>query len=146
MRSLIQVAENAEVMVNGDIEGSIKSGMVIFLGIKQGDSLTQVKELVDKVIGLRIFPDEKGKMNLSIKDVQGEVLVVSQFTLYADVNSGRRPSFSKAEDYKKAKSLYESFIEHMGKKLETKVESGKFGSYMKVRLTNDGPITFLVES
>ena len=146
MKALIQVVENAKVRVKEKSKGSIGSGMVIFLGIKDGDQPDQLEDLVERIINLRIFPDEEGKMNLSIKDVQGEALVVSQFTLYADVSSGRRPGFSKAGDYKEAESLYKKFVNRLGEELETNVESGEFGSYMKVQLINDGPITFLVES
>lgn len=146
MKSLIQVVEGAEVRADGKVEGSIDYGMLIFLGLKQGDEESQVKDLVNKVVDLRIFPDEEGKMNLSIKDIRGGILVVSQFTLYADVSSGHRPGFSRAGDYEEARSLYESFVEGLKESLETKVESGKFGSHMKVELTNDGPITFMVES
>lgn len=146
MKSLIQVVEEAEVKIDGEVEGAIGSGMLIFLGVKQGDGRNQLEEMVDKVTNLRIFPDDEGKMNLSVKDVEGEILVVSQFTLYADVSSGRRPGFSRAGDYEEAKKTYEDFVELLDDSVETGVESGKFGSYMKVALTNDGPITFLVES
>jgi len=146
MKSLIQVVDNAEVTVKGEIEGSIDYGMLIFLGVKQGDGQAELDSLLKKVVNLRIFPDEEGKMNLSIKDINGEILVVSQFTLYADVNSGRRPGFSQAGEYSEAKKLYENFVEQLDNSVETDVESGNFGSYMKVNLTNDGPITFMVES
>ncbi|MCF7890238.1 D-tyrosyl-tRNA(Tyr) deacylase [Candidatus Bipolaricaulota bacterium] len=146
MKALIQVVENAEVKVDGKVEGSIDYGMLIFLGVKQGDGRTELEELLEKVVDLRIFPDEEGKMNLSIKDVRGEILVVSQFTLYADVNSGRRPGFSRAGDYEEAKLIYKNFVKRLEESLDTNVESGKFGSHMKVELINDGPITFLVES
>ena len=146
MKSLIQVVEDAKVTIDGKVEGSIGYGMLIFLGIKHGDSQSELDELVDKIINLRIFPDDEGKMNLSVADVRGEILVISQFTLYADVDSGRRPGFSKAGDYEKAKELYKIFVERLTASLETKVDSGEFGSYMKVNLTNDGPITFMVES
>ncbi|MFB6290105.1 MAG: D-aminoacyl-tRNA deacylase [Candidatus Bipolaricaulia bacterium] len=146
MKSLIQVVENAKVIVNEEVEGSIDYGMLIFLGVKQDDGDTQLREMVDKVSNLRIFPDEEGKMNLSIQDIKGEILVVSQFTLYGDVSSGRRPGFSRAGDYEQARDLYESFVERLDEAVEPTVESGEFGSYMKVELTNDGPITFMVES
>jgi D-tyrosyl-tRNA(Tyr) deacylase len=146
MKSLIQVVDEAEVKVDGEVEGTIGSGMLIFLGVKQGDGRAQLEEMVDKVTNLRIFPDDEGKMNLSVKDVGGEILVVSQFTLYANVNSGRRPGFSRAGDYEEAKKAYRDFVELLDDSVDTRVESGKFGSYMKVELTNDGPITFIVES
>ena len=146
MKSLIQVVECAEVKIDGKINGSIDYGMLLFLGVKRGDGVNQIKDMVDKVVNLRIFPDEEGKMNLSIEDIRGEILVISQFTLYADVSSGRRPGFSQTGDYGKAKELYREFVKELDKTVETKVESGEFGSHMKVTLTNDGPITFMLES
>ncbi len=128
------------------VEGSINYGMLIFLGVKQSDEIEDVEELSDKVLNLRIFPDDDEKMNLSVEEVEGEVLVVSQFTLYGQLTSGRRPNFSKAGDYDKSKKLYREFVDQMKEEYPYQVESGKFGSYMKVNLTNDGPITFSLES
>lgn len=146
MKALIQVVEEAEVRVEERVEGSINYGMLIFLGVKQSDEIEDVEELSDKVLNLRIFPDDDEKMNLSVKEVEGEVLVVSQFTLYGQLTSGRRPNFSKAGDYDKSKKLYRKFVVQMKEEYPYRVESGKFGSYMKVNLTNDGPITFTLES
>ncbi len=146
MKSLIQVVEEARVEVDSRVTGSVGSGMLIFLGIGEGDDKNQVVEMADKVLGLRIFPDEEGKMNLSVQDVAGEILVISQFTLYGRIDSGRRPSFSEAGSYEKSKKLYRDFVEELKSRHEEKVESGSFGSHMKVNLTNDGPITLLVES
>lgn len=146
MKALIQVVEKANVAVESAIVGSIGYGMLIFLGVKEGDQRAQAKELAEEVSNLRIFPDDQGKMNLSVKEVQGEVLVISQFTLYGKVNSGRRPSFSRAADYEEARSLYQEFIKLLDEGIESNVESGDFGSYMKVNLVNDGPITFTLES
>ncbi len=146
MKALIQVVQEAEVEVGGEIAGEIGSGMLIFLGVKEGDGQAQVEKLAERIHGLRIFPDEEGKMNLSVEEVGGEILVVSQFTLYGRIDSGRRPSFSQAASYEESKGLYRDFIKTMKEKAEARVESGKFGDYMKVGLTNDGPITFLVES
>jgi len=146
MKALIQVVEEANVAVESEIVGSIGNGMLIFLGVKEGDQRAQAKELAEEVLNLRIFPDDQGKMNLSVKDINGEVLVISQFTLYGQVNSGRRPSFSRAADYEEARRLYREFIKLLDERIESEVESGDFGSYMKVSLVNDGPITFTLES
>ncbi len=146
MKSLIQVVEEAEVKVDSEVTGSIGRGMLIFLGVKDGDGKAQVEEMAAKVLGLRIFPDEKDKMNLSVRDVGGEILVISQFTLYGRINSGRRPSFSEAGSYEESKELYRDFISELKMSHEEPVKSGSFGSHMRVNLTNDGPITFLVES
>lgn len=146
MKALIQVVEEANVAVEQEVVGSIGPGMLIFLGVKEGDNQAQAKELADKALNLRIFPDDQGKMNLSVQDVRGEVMVISQFTLYGEVNSGRRPNFSRAGDYEEAKKLYSEFITYLEREIQTNVESGDFGSYMKVELINDGPITFTLES
>lgn len=146
MKALIQVVEEAEVRVEEKVEGSINYGMLIFLGVKQGDEREDVDELVDSILNLRIFPDEEGKMNLSIGEVEGEALIVSQFTLYGQLTSGRRPNFSMAGGYDKSKELYQEFVDRINEKHPYRVQSGKFGSYMKVNLTNDGPITFSLES
>lgn len=146
MKALIQVVEEANVAVESEIAGSIGHGMLIFLGVKEGDQLAQAKELAEEILNLRIFPDDQGKMNLSVKDIHGEVLVISQFTLYGKVNSGRRPSFSQAADYEEARNLYQEFIKLLDEGIESEVKSGDFGSYMKVSLVNDGPITLTLES
>ena len=146
MKALIQVVEEAEVRVEKESEGSINYGMLIFLGVKQGDEAKDVDDLVESILNLRIFPDEDEKMNLSIDEVEGEVLIVSQFTLYGQLTSGRRPNFSMAADYDKSKKLYREFVNRTKEKHPYRVESGKFGSYMKVDLTNDGPVTFTLES
>jgi D-tyrosyl-tRNA(Tyr) deacylase len=146
MKSLIQVVEEAEVKIDSKVTGSIGRGLLIFLGIKKGDEEDQVEEMAERILGLRIFPDDDEKMNLSVEEVEGEVLVVSQFTLYGQLTSGRRPNFSKAGDYDKSKKLYREFVDQMKEEYPYRVESGKFGSYMKVNLTNDGPITFTLES
>lgn len=146
MKALIQVVEEANVAVKSEIVGSIGGGMLIFLGVKEGDQRAQAKKLAEEVLNLRILPDDQGKMNLSIKDCQGEILVISQFTLYGKVDSGRRPSFSQAAEYEEARRLYREFINLLDEGIESDVGSGDFGSYMKVSLVNDGPITFTLES
>ena len=145
MKLVIQRATNANVMINEKIVGSIKNGLVVLLGIADGDTKSDVDYFVKKITSLRIFSDENGKMNLSLKDVEGELLVVSQFTLFADCSSGNRPSFSNAGNPQLAKKLYEYFIEEC-RKLNLKVEHGEFGADMKVTLTNDGPVTILLEN
>lgn len=146
MKALIQVVEEAEVSIEGNSVGSIDNGALVFLGVKEGDGTNQVNELADKILGLRIFPDEKGDMNLSLRDVEGEIMVISQFTLYGEIHSGRRPNFSRAGDYEQARELYLKFVKRLEAEAPSRVESGEFGKHMKVDLTNDGPITFLLES
>ena len=144
MKAVIQRTTNANVKVDEKIVGNIKNGLVILLGVANDDTKEKVDYLVKKITSLRIFCDENGKMNLSLKDINGEMLVISQFTLLADCSSGNRPSFSNAGNPELAKNLYEYFIEEC-KKIGFKVESGIFGAHMKVNLTNDGPVTIILE-
>ena len=144
MRILIQRVKKAKVDVDNKTIGEINSGLLVFLGIKKEDNLNSVIYLKNKLVNLRIFPDENDKMNLSIKDVKGEILLVSQFTLYGDCSKGRRPSFDKTEDPILAKKLYEEFIDLLKKDIP--VKTGIFGAKMEVFLINDGPLTFLIES
>lgn len=144
MRALIQRVSNASVDVEDKTVGEINKGILVFLGVGKGDTEKELNYMVDKIINLRIFEDEDGKMNLSLKDVAGEILVISQFTLYGDVSKGRRPSFTDSGDPKLAKDLYEKFIEKC-KKEGIKTESGIFGADMDVKLLNQGPVTILVE-
>lgn len=145
MRALLQRVSRASVTVDEKIVGQIGQGLLVFLGIGHEDSKSEVETLVDKIVQLRIFPDKQGKMNLSLLDIQGEVLVVSQFTLHADVSRGRRPSFIKAAPPSIAIPLYELFKETC-MKYSLKVESGIFGAYMQVELLNDGPVTIWLDS
>lgn len=144
MRVLIQRVKHAQVEVDQNIVGSIKQGLLLFLGIHQDDSEDQLDWLVKKVIELRIFEDDFGKMNLSLNDVQGEILLVSQFTLYANCERGRRPDFIQSANPQKAKYLYELFEKKLKEK-NIKTETGIFGADMKVSLLNDGPVTILLE-
>lgn len=145
MRVLIQRVTEAKVEVEGNCIGQIGKGYLVLLGIADGDTQEIADKLFDKMIKLRIFPDENGKSNLSLKDVEGELLIVSQFTLYADCKKGNRPSFINAGKPDKANELYEYFLE-LAKKEFGKAESGEFGADMKVSLLNDGPFTILLDS
>jgi len=145
MRALIQRVKRGKVTVGGEVVGEIGHGMVILLGVKEGDTEKEADFLAEKVVNLRIMADSQGKMNLSIKDIGGEILVVSQFTLYGDTAGGRRPSFIKAAKPDLAKRLYQRFIEKLKEK-GIKVETGRFGEYMEVEIINDGPVTILLET
>lgn len=145
MRIVIQRVNHADVKVDGKITGAIDKGYLVFLGVADGDTKDMVDKYVKKLSGLRIFEDDNGKTNLSIKDVGGEVLVVSQFTLYADCKKGNRPSFVKAGAPDMAEELYEYFKEKCVQEFG-KVASGIFGADMKVSLENDGPFTILWDS
>lgn len=144
MRLLIQRVSKASVKVEGECVGKINKGFLVFLGITHGDTKENVDYLVNKLYNLRVFEDENEKMNLSIKDINGEILIVSQFTLYADTSHGNRPSFINAAKPYEANELYEYFIEK-AKQKGLKIEAGIFGADMKVELLNDGPVTILLE-
>ena len=145
MKAVIQRVSRASVSIDEKTVGAIGEGYMVLLGVAEGDTEEIVKKIVKKMIDLRIFQDENGKTNLSIEDVQGEILVVSQFTLLADCKKGRRPSFIKAGNPKTAEEMYELFIEECKKRI-SKVEHGSFGSDMKVELVNDGPFTIILDS
>src|SRR5438067_6176199 len=145
MRALIQRVSHASVMVDEQAVGQISRGLLVLLGIGQDDSEIQVKILTDKIVHLRIFGDDEGKMNRSLLDIGGEVLVVSQFTLYADVRKGRRPSFTDAAPPAVAEPLVERFKEAIAAH-NLKVAGGIFGAYMDVELLNNGPVTIWMDS
>lgn len=145
MRAVVQRAAKARVTVEGRITGEIGQGLVILLGIGQDDNDRDIEYLSDKIINLRIFEDDNDKMNISLLDIKGELLVVSQFTLYGDCRKGKRPSFDKAARPEAAEVLYEKFVERC-RSLGIKTETGKFQAMMQVELQNDGPVTLLLDS
>ncbi|WP_026569846.1 D-aminoacyl-tRNA deacylase [Sediminibacillus sp. JSM 1682029] len=145
MKAVIQRAKQAKVEVEDRTVGEIESGLVVLLGIGQEDTTEDAKYLADKIVSLRIFEDDQEKMNLSLKDVGGSVLSISQFTLYADTRKGRRPNFMAAAKPGPAEQLYEKFNQYVADS-GTKVETGTFGADMQVHLTNDGPVTLLLDS
>lgn len=145
MKTVIQRVTNANVVVDGKMVGTIGKGLVVLLGVSDEDTEETVQKMVRKISDLRIFSDENDKMNLSVKDVNGQLLVISQFTLYADCTRGNRPSFTGAGKPQHANRLYEYFIEET-KKQGLDVEHGIFGADMKVTLTNDGPVTICLEA
>lgn len=144
MRIVIQRVLKASVEVQNQIVAKINKGLLLFLAIHANDTLNLIPKLVDKVTKLRIFEDEIGKMNLSVADINGEILVVSQFTLYADCQKGNRPSFIKSASPEKAEEYYEAFIKEL-QRSDLTVASGKFRSYMEVKLVNDGPTTLIID-
>lgn len=145
MRAVVQRVTYSKVVVNDKIIGEINKGFNILVGISKEDNLEDLKYLKDKILNLRIFEDENDKMNLSLLDVKGDILVISQFTLYGDCRKGRRPNFMEAEGGEKAKALYDKFVE-MLKESNLKVETGEFGAHMKVDIQNDGPVTLMLDS
>lgn len=145
MRILVQRSLNSNVSVDNKIIGSIEKGMVLFVGFTHSDKIEDIDYLINKINHLRIFDDENGNMNLSIQDIGGEILSISQFTLYGDARNGNRPSFGAAMKYEEASKLYNIFNKKL-KEIGLKVETGIFGSDMKVSITNDGPVTILLES
>ena len=142
---VLQRVTEAEVEVEGRVAGRIGRGVCLLLGVEKGDGPEEARSLASKTAELRIFPDEQGKMNLSLKDVGGAALAVSQFTLAASVRKGRRPSFDGAEEPAKAAEIFNEFAAAL-RELGVKVETGVFQALMKVRLTNDGPATFILQS
>ena len=145
MKIVVQRVKNAKVEVDEKVVGKIGKGFLVLLGITHDDTKEIADYLVKKLCNLRVFEDENEKMNLSLKDVEGELLIVSQFTLYADCSKGNRPSFISAAKPEKAEELYNYFCEKCNKEYELKVEKGIFGADMKVSLLNDGPVTIIIE-
>ena len=145
MKAVIQRVKYANVKINENIVGSIQKGFLVLLGVGKEDNQNDVDYLVKKVTNLRVFEDENGKMNLALKDIEGKLLVISQFTLYADCSKGNRPSFINAGNPDKSKELYLKFIEECTK-YDIEVQVGEFGAGMKVELLNDGPVTIIIDS
>ena len=145
MRAVIQRVSQASVKINNTIHGKISHGMLVLLGIRGGDSSTDLQWMAEKIVNLRIFEDQQGKMNRSLADIDGEMLIISQFTLYGDCRKGRRPGFSSAAPPDIAEPLYLQFIEEV-KNRQVRVATGIFQATMEVELVNDGPVTLLVDS
>lgn len=145
MRALVQRVSEASVTVDNAVAGQIGRGLLVLLGVRNTDTPAQARQLAAKVAGLRIFDDQNGKMNRSVQDVEGEILVVSQFTLYADTRKGHRPSYSDAAKPSLAQPLYDMFVKDC-REIGLRVATGVFGADMKVRLINEGPVTILCET
>ena len=145
MRVVLQRVSEAHVTIEGKVVGEIGLGQFLLVGFKQSDTTDQVEWMADKVVGLRIFQDDAGKMNRTLAGVDGSILVVSQFTLYGDVRKGRRPSFIDAATPETAIRLYERFVELLEARHPGKVATGEFGAMMDVSLTNDGPVTLVID-
>ncbi len=146
MRAVIQRVNKSWVTVDGRVVGVIHKGINCLLGIAPGDTEEEARWLADKIVNLRIFEDDKGKMNLSLLDVEGGILVISQFTLLADCIKGRRPSFTKAAPPEEAKRMYEYFVNYLKENYPIRVETGIFGAMMTVHIENDGPVTFIIDT
>ena len=145
MRAVVQRVTNADVKIDGRVNGKIDDGLLVLLGVGNGDTEEDMKYIADKIIKLRIFSDENDKMNLSLEDVGGSMLVISQFTLYGDCSHGRRPYFGNAMEPVSANEMYEKFVAYF-REQGIHTETGEFGTDMKVSLTNDGPVTIILES
>lgn len=146
MKAVLQRAAEASIIIDGADGGAIGPGFVLLLGVMQGDTVVQSDILAEKAAGLRIFTDENGKMNRSVNDIGGELLIVSNFTLGADCKKGRRPSFDRSAAPQEAEPLYEHFVARMRELCAGRVITGKFGADMKVSLVNDGPVTILLDT
>ena len=145
MICVIQRVNHCKVLINKELISKINNGMLIFIGIESNDSKSDIEYIVKKTSNLRIFSDEKNEMNLSIKEINGEILIVSQFTLCANMSKGRRPSFIRAAKPEKAKFFYENIIDKF-KDMKLNVKSGRFGGNMNVNISNDGPVTIIINS
>jgi D-aminoacyl-tRNA deacylase len=145
MRAVVQRVSHAKVTVGSEIAGEIECGLLVLLGVGEGDAEPDADYLAEKISGLRVFEDDAGKMNLSVSDVRGSVLAVSQFTLYGDVRRGKRPSFDAAAPPDRARELYEYFVERI-RASGLRCETGRFQEMMQVELVNDGPVTVLLDS
>jgi D-tyrosyl-tRNA(Tyr) deacylase len=146
MRAVIQRVSRASVTIDGSVYSEIEKGLLVFLGIEDSDGSDDIIWLSNKIINLRIFNDEAGVMNISVKDIDGDVLLVSQFTLHASTRKGNRPSYINASKPETAIPLYEKMISHLGMDLNKKIYTGVFGADMKIELVNDGPVTIIIDT
>lgn len=146
MRVVIQRVNQASVKVEGILQGEIDQGLCIFFGVEKGAEVDDLTWLVHKVVNLRIFNDKEGKMNLSVKDVEGDIILISQFTLHASTRKGNRPSFIQSEGADRADEIYQECIKYFEQKLGKSIQTGVFGGDMKVSLENDGPVTILIDT
>jgi D-tyrosyl-tRNA(Tyr) deacylase len=146
MRAVIQRVSEAKVIIEGSVSGSIQHGLLVLLAIEEADTQEDIEWLSGKIVRLRIFDDAEGLMNRSIQDVQGDVLLVSQFTLFASTKKGNRPSFSRSAKPETAVPLYEKFIARLAQDLGRPIQTGQFGAHMLVSLVNDGPVTIIIDS
>ena len=146
MRVVVQKVKNASVKVNNHLVGEIKNGLVVLAGYESSDSMQYISWMVQKIIKMRIFDDSENKLNFSVLDVNGEILLISQFTLHASVKKGNRPSYIKAADSKKAKQMYDQTINQFETFLKRKISTGEFGANMEVSLVNNGPVTIIIDS
>ena len=146
MRLVVQRVLRAEVRVGETLVGSIEKGLLVFLGVGRDDDDKDLEWMIGKVIGLRVFEDEEGRMNRSVREVDGSVLVISQFTLFGNLRKGSRPSFNRAADPDFAEKTYQRFLDEMGKQLGYPAEAGQFGADMQIEAINDGPVTLIVDS
>ena len=144
MRIITQRVSHSKVIVENSVISELGNGLLLYVGFSKSDTIIEADFLADKVLNLRIFEDDNGKMNLSVKDINGQINVISQFTLYADINRGRRPGFSEALKPDKAEVLYDYFVKLI-ERSGLKVGQGSFGNYMKIKSTNEGPATFILE-
>ena len=145
MRAIVQRVKSSSLSIDGEVYSSIDKGFMVLIGITETDTLADAKVMAEKIVKLRVFEDENGKMNLSIQDIKGELQIVSQFTLYADCHHGNRPSFTNAARPEIAIPLYEEFVKYIKEISGTKVVTGVFGADMKINLINDGPVTIYLE-
>ncbi|KXS44191.1 MULTISPECIES: D-aminoacyl-tRNA deacylase [unclassified Candidatus Frackibacter] len=145
MRVIIQRVKEASVRVDGEVIGEINKGLLVLLGVGEGDNETDINYLADKTVHLRIFANEEGKMDLAARDLDLDILIVPQFTLYGDCHEGKRPNFTSAAPPKEAKDLYQRYVKAV-KEYPLKVETGEFGAMMEVNLINDGPVTIMLDS
>ena len=146
MRVVVQKVKNASVKVNNQLVGEIKNGLVVLAGYESSDNMEDISWMVQKIIKMRIFEDSENRLNFSVLDVNGEILLISQFTLHASVKKGNRPSYIKAAESKKAKQMYDQTINQFETFLKRKISTGEFGANMEVSLVNNGPVTIIIDS